>query len=83
MASEQQIARLWKITTFYSISELSNSCVNQWWAETWPATTDHTSGRGGGLINLWLYKEQTTGLKKMYLLYISPPELHTLMTSLF
>jgi hypothetical protein len=40
----------------------------------------------GGGIDLWLYKEkkkQDTGLKKIYLLYIFPTELHTLMASLF
>jgi hypothetical protein len=37
----------------------------------------------GGLISLWLYKKQATGLKKIYLHYIFPPELHPLMTSLF
>jgi hypothetical protein len=39
----------------------------------------------GGLISLWLYKENTkaTGFKKIYLLYIFPSELYTLMTSLF
>jgi hypothetical protein len=37
-----------------------------------------------GLISLSLYKkQQATGLKKMYLFYTFPPELHTLMTSLF
>jgi hypothetical protein len=39
----------------------------------------------GGLISLWLYKENNKlrDWEKMYLLYIFPPELHTLMTSLF
>jgi hypothetical protein len=37
----------------------------------------------GGLISLWLYKENKSYGVKMYLLYIFPPELHTLMTSLF
>jgi hypothetical protein len=35
-----------------------------------------------GLISLWIYKENN-GIEKKYLLYIFPPELHTLMTSLF
>jgi hypothetical protein len=40
---------------------------------------------GGGLIILWLYKEneQAKGLKKIYLLYIFPPDLHTLGCSIF
>jgi hypothetical protein len=38
----------------------------------------------GGLISLWLYKEnKLRDWKKNYLLYIFPPQLHTLMTSLF
>jgi hypothetical protein len=38
----------------------------------------------GRLINIWLYREhKLRGRKKIYLLYIFPPELHTLMTSLF
>jgi hypothetical protein len=37
-----------------------------------------------GLISLWLYKESNNLRdRKMHLLYIFPPELHTLMTSLF
>jgi hypothetical protein len=39
----------------------------------------------GGLISLWLYKEKNKlqNENKIYLLYISPPELHTLMATLF
>jgi hypothetical protein len=38
----------------------------------------------GGLVSLWLYKENNKLRDlKMYLLYIFPPELHTLMASLF
>jgi hypothetical protein len=37
-----------------------------------------------GLISLWLYEENNKLRDlKMYLLYIFPPELHTLMASLF
>jgi hypothetical protein len=44
------------------------------------------NSRGGGGVDNSLdlkIKQQGTGLKKMYLLYIFPPELHILMTSLF
>jgi hypothetical protein len=39
----------------------------------------------GELISLWLYKEnkKLRDWRKVYLLYIFPPELHTLVTSLF
>jgi hypothetical protein len=38
----------------------------------------------GGLISLWLYKgNKKLRDKNIYFLYIFPPELHTLMTSLF
>jgi hypothetical protein len=40
--------------------------------------------KGGGLISLGFIKKTTSyGIEKFYLLYIFPPELHTLMTSLF
>jgi hypothetical protein len=39
---------------------------------------------GEGVINFGFIKKTTSyGIEKMYLLYISSPELHTLMTSLF
>jgi hypothetical protein len=38
-------------------------------------------GSTRGLISLWLYKENNKLLGlKIYLLYLFPPELHTLMT---
>jgi hypothetical protein len=45
----------------------------------------HRSKYEGELISLWLYKENNKlrDWEKMYLLYIFPPELHTLLTSLF
>jgi hypothetical protein len=44
----------------------------------------HHGTRGGGLVSLWLYKENNKlrDWKKVFSLHI-PPELHTLMTSLF
>jgi hypothetical protein len=50
-----------------------------------PRGTDEDNDRpqleyeGGGFIK----KSTSYGIEKIYLLYIFPPELHTLMTSLF
>jgi hypothetical protein len=40
-------------------------------------------GSTRGLISLWFYKEYKLRIETMYLLYMFPPKLHTLMTSLF
>jgi hypothetical protein len=62
-------------------SEWSGSCPGSFTSREIALSTHCILRR---LISVWLYKENyKLWVGKMYLLYIFPPELHTLMTSLF